>query len=73
MSPLRMVEKAEGKAASTEDRTLLPLRYSSLMRSKYTMYESEVIPIDTTTPVTPASVSVVPLSLAEQDDRSDEE
>ena len=60
VSAVTMVWNARWKATSTAGRNCRPLRCSSLIRSKNTMYESAVMPIDTMIPVTPANVSVVP-------------
>ena len=57
-SAARIVRNARLKPRSTEERTVLPLRTSSFRRSKYTTYESTVMPTETMRPVTPASVSV---------------
>ena len=60
VSAVRMVLEGPLEAVVDGGPQRPPLRCSSLIRSKNTMYESAVIPIDTMMPVTPASVSVVP-------------
>ena len=52
------VRQAEWNPRSTLVRTLRPVRASSFKRSKYTMYESTVMPIETIRPVTPANVKL---------------
>ena len=59
-SAATIVRHARLNAWSTAERTVLPVRTSSFMRSKYTMYESVVTPTDTTMPVTPARLSAKP-------------
>ena len=60
-SAARTVRKAERKPLSTDERMVLPDRISSFNRSKYTTYESTVIPIDTMMPITPDRSRARPL------------
>ena len=54
------MRRPRAQPVSTAERRLRPSRTSSRTRSKNTMNESAVIPIDTIRPVTPASVSRKP-------------
>src|SRR6185436_14445432 len=61
-SAARIVRNDREKPRSSDDRIVFPLRTSSFRRSKYTTYESTVIPTETMMPVTPDSVSVKPMT-----------
>ena len=56
----RIAENARLNPLSTEARTVLPARISSFMRSKMMTLASTAMPMDSTMPAMPGSVSCTP-------------